>query len=161
VKWSDFQRAAPELAGFFERRLKETGICLLATLRADGWPRISPSEAYIVEAEVMLGMMWQSYKARDLMRDPRITVATPQCDIDGKPGDLKLYGSVAEVADATLRKRHADIEEAATHWRPTEPYHLYSLEIQRAGFISFGEQRKLARWTQERGLEQLRHPEDA
>jgi hypothetical protein len=161
MNWASFSASAPELAAVFERAMSETGICLLGTIRGDGWPRISPNEVYLVQGELMLGMMWQSMKARDLARDSRITVATPQCDKDAKGGDLKLYGRVIEVSDAALRKAHADIQEAAINWRPTEPYHLFRLEIESAGFISFGEDRKLLRWTANGGVESLKHPEDS
>lgn len=160
MNWAAFQESAPELASFYLRRLEETGICLLGTIRSDGWPRISPIEAYIVEGELMLGMMWQSYKARDLLRDPRITVATPQCDKEPKDGDLKLYGTAHDVSDARLRQAHADVQEAAIQWRPTEPYHLFRVEIERAGFISFGQSHALLRWTPTTGLERLKHPDD-
>jgi hypothetical protein len=161
MNWASFKESAPEMAAVFERAMADTGICLLGTIRGDGWPRISPNEVYIVEGELMLGMMWQSTKARDLSRDPRITVATPQCDKDAKGGDLKLYGRAVDVNDAGLRKAHADVQEAAIDWRPTEPYHLYRLEIESAGFISFGEDHKLLRWTPKRGVENLKHPEDS
>jgi hypothetical protein len=55
---------------------------LLGTIRADGWARISPCEAYLVDGDLMLGMMWRSRKALDLLRDPRLTIVTPQADRD-------------------------------------------------------------------------------
>ena len=161
MNYTAFKASAPELAAILEQRLRETGICLLGTIRFDGWPRISPIEAYIVGGELTLGMMWQSTKARDLLRDPRITVATAQCDKDGKDGDLKLYGHVIEVADPDMRNAHADVQEALIQWRPTEPYHLFKVDIQSAGYISFGNDRRLLRWTPARGVERLTHPEPA
>lgn len=107
----------------------------------------------------MLGMMWRSKKALDLMRDPRITVATTQDDREAKYGDLKLYGFAIAVADPARRDAHADVQEAAIDWRPSEPYHLFSLDVQRAGYISFGEDRRMLRWSATEGLEELRHPD--
>ena len=49
MRWGEFAAAAPALASFLRERLSATGILLLGTLRADGWPRISPCEAYLVE----------------------------------------------------------------------------------------------------------------
>jgi len=57
MRWGEFEAAAPELASFLRERLTATGILLLGTLRADGWPRISPCEAYLVDGEMLLGMM--------------------------------------------------------------------------------------------------------
>ena len=141
--------------------MEDPGIVLLATLRADGWPRISPCEAYVVEGELMLGMMWQSWKARDLIRDPRVTLATPQTEREPSHGDLKLYGLAVEVHEPHRRRALEDVQEAAINWRPKEPYHVFSIDILRAGFITFGKQHRLMRWSTESGLEVLRHPDDA
>ena len=61
-----------------DERIQATGILLLGTIRADGRPRISPCEPYVVDGELLLGMMWQSKKALDLLRDRRLTLATPR-----------------------------------------------------------------------------------
>jgi hypothetical protein len=107
----------------------------------------------------MLGMMWQSKKALDLIRDPRITIATAQTDREPQFGDLKLYGAVTDVPDPGRRKAYADALDRAIGWRPPEPYHLFSVDVQSAGFISFGKQPRLLRWTQETGIETMRHPD--
>jgi len=99
--------------------------------------------------------MWQTLKARDLSRDPPITVVTSQADRWVADGDLKLYGFAVE-ADSARRRAYAAAQEAP----PRDPYHLFSLDVRCAGFISFGEKRQLWRWTQEGGLERLRHPGD-
>jgi hypothetical protein len=158
--WSRFRKEAPELAQYFEQRLEETRICLIGTLRASGWPRISPTEATVVDGELMLSMMWRSYKALDLLRDARITLMTPQCDKDAKQGDLKLYGRALPVSEAPLRNAHADALEAAIHWRPVEPYHLFRIDLEEAGYITFAKDRRLLRWSASGGkLERLPHPD--
>ena len=160
MKWSDFAAGAPELATFAEQRLRDTGILILGTNRADGWPRISPCEAYIVGGELMLGMMWRSRKAQDLLRDPRISLATPQIRHDAPFGDLKLYGTATEIAERERKKALEDAQFAVIGWRPSEPYHAFAVGIERAGFISFGkEDRRMLRWSQSSGLEVLRHPD--
>ena len=42
--WTQFADEAPEIAEMAERRLAATGLFMLATLRHDGFPRISPVE---------------------------------------------------------------------------------------------------------------------
>lgn len=160
MNWHAFRVEAPQLAELFEERLTATGICLVGTIRADGWPRISPNEASIMDGELMLEMMWQSLKARDLARDPRITVVTPQADHQATHGDLKLYGLAVEVSEPACRHAYAAAQEAATGARPTKLHHLFTLDVQRAGFISFGAKRQLLRWTPDGGIERLRHPGD-
>src|SRR5207302_10514377 len=73
MNWAEFSAAAPELAEFGRERIESTRMVTLGTIRGDGWPRVSPCEAYIVERDLLLGMMWRSKKALDLLRDPRST----------------------------------------------------------------------------------------
>jgi hypothetical protein len=159
MNWADFAAAAPELAAFGLEGFGEQNLCLLGTIRTDGWPRISPCEVYLVDDQLMLGMMPGSTKVRDLMRDPRITVMTPQCDREARHGDVKLYGRVVEVTDPDARERYGQTIFAAIGWRPDEPYPLYAVDIEAAGYVSFGERRQLLRWTPIPGVERLRHPD--
>jgi hypothetical protein len=134
---------------------------LLGTIRADGWPRISPCEAFVVDGDLMLGMMWRSKKALDLLRDGRITIATPQSDREPVHGDLKLYGKVVDVPETERRQAYADTLQSAISWRPPEPYHLFAADVERAGFISFGKAPRLLRWSAASGIEVMRHPDAA
>ena len=160
MKWQDFAEAAPELAALGREAFDEQHLCILGTLRRDGWPRISPCEVYFVDTEMMLGMMPGSRKALDLQRDPRITVVTPQADRIPKRGDFKIYGHATEIFDKPTRDRLADAQEAAIDWRPTDPFHVFSVHILSASYISFGDDHRAMRWTPEQGLEKLRHPDD-
>jgi hypothetical protein len=160
MNWDEFAGKAPELAALGLERFEQTGVCLIGTLRKDGSPRISPIEPFIVRGELMLGMMWQSRKALDLVRDPRIVVHTAVSSRDGGQGDFKLYGRVHDVADAELREAYGDTLLAKIDWRPEEPYHLFAVDIQRAGFIAFGEGQRAMRWTPGGGQERITHPDD-
>ncbi len=160
MRWWEIEASAPELAALAVERFARTGVAMLGTLRGDGSPRISPCEVYAVDGELCLGMMWRSRKALDLLRDPRIVVHSATCSRAGDEGDVKLYGVAVEVGDPVLRERYADTLERAIDWRPPEPFHLFALDVRRAGFISFGEARRALRWTPERGLEAIRHPDD-
>jgi Pyridoxamine 5'-phosphate oxidase len=153
--------AAPELARVADERIDSTGILLLGTIRADGRPRISPCEPYVVDGELLLGMMWQSRKALDLLRDPRLTLATPQASREAVGGDLKLYGTAAGVEDEGRRTAYGDATQARIGWRPAGPFHLFEVDIESAGFISFGSDRRLLRWASGSGVEVLRHPDQA
>ena len=160
MNWAAFTASAPELAELGLAGFREQNLCLLGTLRADGWPRISPCEVYIVDGELMLGMMPRSTKVRDLQRDPRLTVMTPQCEREAKRGDFKLYGRVVEVTDPGARAHYGETIFAAIGWRPEEPYPLYAVDIDSAAYLSFGEGRRLLRWSPDAGVEHLRHPDD-
>jgi len=160
MKWRDFAEAAPELAALGREAFEEQHLCMLGTLRRDGWPRISPCEVYIVDTELMLGMMPDSRKALDLRRDPRITVVNGQANRIPKRGDFKLYGRATEIFDKPTRDRLGDAQEAAIDWRPTDPFHVFSVDILSAAYISFGKEHRVLRWSPERGLERMRHPDD-
>jgi hypothetical protein len=148
VNWTEFSASAPQLAARGEKLLRASGLCLIGTIRADGWPRISPCEVILEEGELMLGMMWMSRKALDLRRDPRLAVHTPQCDREAGDGDFKLYGRAREIPD-----------DGTGPTRP-RPSHLFAVDIERAAFISFGEGRTAMRWDQREGLAQIRHPNE-
>ena len=107
--WQDFAVAAPRIAAIFERRHRATGnLCMLATLRADGYPRISPMEPRIFEGELWLVGMPHTTKFADLARDPRFSLHTATVDTQVGDGDAKLWGTVRDVPDTSLQRRWAE-----------------------------------------------------
>ena len=160
MNWHDFTIAAPELAALGRQAFDEQHLAILGTLRANGWPRVSPCEIYVVGDDLLLGMMPDSRKALDLRRDPRITIVNGQAERIPRLGDFKLYGRATEVFDKPTRDALADAQEAAIDWRPTDPFHVFSVGVLSASYISFGEGARVLRWSAERGQERLPHPED-
>jgi hypothetical protein len=160
MRWDEFAGAAPELAGLGKSLLERSGLCFVATLRPNGWPRISPCEPFIVDGELMLGMMWQSRKALDLLRDPRLTLHNAHADRAGTEGDFKLYGRAVDVTDPALRERYAETLEQKIAWRPQEPYHLFAVDVDHAAHITFGDDRRVLRWNSGQGLTAVPHPAD-
>jgi hypothetical protein len=77
---------------------------MLGTLRRNGWPRISPCELDLVGDELLLGMRWQSPKARDLLRDDRCVLHNCTSHRDGTEGDFKLYGRARDEQDPALHE---------------------------------------------------------
>ena len=88
MNWDDFRRIDPKLAELGEERFDRTGLVLVATLRKDGWPRISPVEPLITDGRLYLGMMWQSRKALDLLRDLRCTIHNTISNKNGTEGEF-------------------------------------------------------------------------
>jgi hypothetical protein len=153
MRWSAFAEAAPELAKLGEERLRARELCLVGTLRRNGFPRISPVEPDFVDGDLMLGMMWRSPKALDLLRDPRCVVHSVVSDRMGTEGDFKLYARAVDVATPDRRAAYRATIKARIDWEPTEPnYHLLALDIDSAGFVVFGEGRYGLAWDPERGL---------
>ena len=136
MNWGEFKDEAPELAALGEERFDRTGLVLVGTLRKNGWPRISPVEPLIVDGNLYLGMMWQSRKALDLLRDPRCTVHTTVSSRDGDEGEFKLYGQAVDVQDAAARRRYCQALSEKIDRAPGEEddFHLFSVDIESAAF---------------------------
>ncbi len=104
ARWSDVEREQPEFAArvraAFEARKHKT----IATLRADGSPRISGIEADFQDGDLTFGSMSGSRKGADLVRDPRFalhsaTVDPPEDDPTGWPGEAKVAGRAVVAGD--------------------------------------------------------------
>jgi hypothetical protein len=97
VSWSEIEKAEPEFAAkvrsIFDARKHKT----IATLRADGSPRISGIEAEFAGGELTFGSMPGARKGADLHRDPRFALHSPTTDPPdddpaGWPGEAKIAG---------------------------------------------------------------------
>jgi len=161
MRWDEFSAACPELARLGEERLRARELCLVGTLRRNGWPRISPVEPDFAAGELMLGMMWRSPKALDLLRDPRLVVHSVVSSRMGTDGDFKLYGRAVDVREPERRAAYRAAIKARIDWEPAEPnYHLFAVDIDSAGFIVFGEERYGLAWDPGRGLRRWPLSED-
>ena len=162
MRWDEFARACPELAALGEERLRGRELCLVGTLRRTGYPRISPVEPEFVDGELMLGMMWRSPKALDLLRDPRCVIHSVVSDRMGTEGDFKLYGRAVDVQDPERRARYRATVKARIDWEPTEPtFHCFAIDIESAGFVVFGAGRYGLAWDPDSGLRRWTIPDDA
>jgi nitroimidazol reductase NimA-like FMN-containing flavoprotein (pyridoxamine 5'-phosphate oxidase superfamily) len=108
VTWDEFAYDAPRIADVFVRRHAATGnLCLLATLRSDGYPRISPLEPRIIDGQLVIVGMPNTTKFRDLGRDPRFCLHTATVDSYVSEGDAKLWGDARNLQDDDLHQRFA------------------------------------------------------
>ena len=153
MRWDEFAAACPELAGLGEERLRGRELCLIGTLRRNGYPRISPCEPDFVDGELMLGMMWRSPKALDLRRDARCVVHSVLSSRSGEEGDFKLYGRAIEVHAPERRAAYRATIKARLDWEPEEPrFHVFAIDVESAGFVIFGEERYGLAWDPAGGL---------
>lgn len=102
--WSEVERAEPDFArrvrSLFDAHRHKT----IATVRADGAPRISGIEASFEGGELTFGSMPDARKGADLRRDPRFALHSATVDpVEGAeadwPGEAKISGR-AIAADA-------------------------------------------------------------
>jgi hypothetical protein len=102
ASWREVEAQAPELAAraraIFDAHKHKT----MATLRRDGSPRISGTEADFSDGDLWFGSMPGAVKARDLQRDGRFAVHSGSVDPPAWRGDAKLAGRVEEVTDQDL-----------------------------------------------------------
>ena len=124
--WQDFAQAAPELATFGETRLK-SGPAFLATVRADGLPRVHPVTPIIGEGHLMLFMEPTSPKGQDLQRGSGYAMHCWVKDDSGGDGEFRLTGYATLTNDPVLR-------ELATRYgyKPKEHYILFELSVDSA-----------------------------
>jgi Pyridoxamine 5'-phosphate oxidase len=95
--WKAFEQAEPTFAERVRRSFDAGRHKTIATLRADGSPRISGIECEFVDGDLRFGSMTGARKGADLRRDPRFALHGPTIDPEeGKegewPGDAKIAG---------------------------------------------------------------------
>jgi hypothetical protein len=134
VTWADLEREAPDLAAIARDEFARSGMALVGTLRRDGSPRISNVEPVVADGELYLGMMWQSRKAVDLMRDPRLVVRNAVCTNRGDEVELIISGRAVPREDGTGRERYLASSDASWGKRP---FHLFTVEIESAALIRY------------------------
>lgn len=129
TRWQDFEQAAPEFArrvqALFDAHRHKT----IATLRADGSPRISGIETVFEDGELTFGSMPNTRKSADLRRDPRFALHSATVDpVEGAeaqwPGEAKIAGRAVAAGPLTDGpdgdRFFADISEVAhTHLNET------------------------------------------
>lgn len=146
--WAEFAAVPPELAQRGRQRIEAHELILLGTIKMDGSPRISPVEPDFVEGELMMGMMWQSTKARDLLCDPRCVVHSVVSDRKGTEGEFKINGRAWPVTDPELIERYCQTLEKRIEWRPDGDFHLFAIDIHRVWWFKYqDEQRLQEHWT--------------
>ncbi|HEX5090427.1 MAG TPA: pyridoxamine 5'-phosphate oxidase family protein [Nocardioides sp.] len=104
TSWRDVEQSAPELAervrGLFDAHRHKT----IATLRADGSPRICGIECAFENGELVFGSMPGARKGADLRRDGRFALHSATVDpVDGQeadwPGEAKIAGRAYAVGE--------------------------------------------------------------
>lgn len=113
--WADFERTEAELAERVRALFAGHRHKTIATLRADGSPRISGIEALIKDGELTFGSMPNARKGADLRRDPRFALHSATIDpVEGSeadwPGEAKISGRA--IAAATTEDQAGDLFRA-------------------------------------------------
>ncbi|MBO0867557.1 MAG: pyridoxamine 5'-phosphate oxidase family protein [Micromonosporaceae bacterium] len=97
TSWQDVEQAEPEFAARVRSLFDAGRHKTIATLRADGSPRISGIECEFADGQLRFGSMPGARKGADLRRDPRFALHGPTFHPEqGKegqwPGEAKIAG---------------------------------------------------------------------
>src|ERR1700676_5048928 len=100
--WKEVEEAEPEFAARVRALFDAGRHKTIATLRADGSPRISGIECEFTDEDLRFGSMSGARKGVDLKRDPRFAVHGPTFHpAEGKegdwPGEAKVAGRAIPV----------------------------------------------------------------
>ncbi len=131
--WSDFAAAEPTLAAGIRALLQQygPGLAYLATVRADGGPRVHPVSPVITD-EGLYCFIVDSPKRRDLERDGRYALHSfpPEENDD----EAVLTGHAARVRDPRVIARLAQ----ALHASPNIDWRLFELTVESATLRTHG-----------------------
>ncbi len=97
--WHAFALDSPEFAAIAEAAFDAHLHHVLATVRADGSPRVSGTEVHVVSGQLWLGMMPGSAKLADVARDSRIALHAAPIDTALLVGDIKVSGNAMTADD--------------------------------------------------------------
>lgn len=124
--WQNFANDAPELAAFGEQRFKAAP-AYLATVRANGMPRVHPVTPIIAEGHLLLFMEPTSPKGHDLQRGSGYALHCGVADDEGGGGEFCVTGHAALTDDPLMR------DLASRYgYQPKADYILFELSVESA-----------------------------
>ena len=149
ASWAEFELAEAEMAWRVRSRLESHRHVVMATLHADGAPRLSGMEAPVRSGHLWLAMSPESVKVADLLSDPRFALHSAP-DAEHLPeGDARIEG-VAVEADAAQTAEF--VAEHRHHIENPSKMALFTAMILRAVLVRVCDDRLLIEsWTPEAG----------
>ncbi len=137
--WDEFARAEPEIAAKGIELLDQRGDGegLLATVAADGTPRIHPLNVGVRDGRLLVFVQGHSAKARDLESNPHYAL---HAHVDPeRPHEFLVRGQARRVTDATVRRAAAD----DWYFSVSDSYPLYELLVDH---VLLGERESSTDW---------------
>jgi general stress protein 26 len=121
--WNEFTQAAPEIAAVGEHLLEKHHLAYLATVRADGAPRVHPVSPFIIEGRLYVATPPSSPKARDQLRDGRYVLHMLPGENDD---EFRIRGHARSV---TADRERALLRERGSHFLKEDDYYFeYDIE---------------------------------
>jgi len=147
--WSAIEQAEPEFARRAQQLFDAGRHKTIATLRADGSPRVSGIEAEFADGDLRFGSMTGARKLADLTRDPRFALHGPTFHPEeGKEGD---WSGEAKIAGRAIPAGPAATDEAGD--APDGEMFVADIsEVVITGLDAAATKLVVQSWTAERGL---------
>ena len=152
ASFADVVREEPELAERVRAAFDAHAHKVLATLRADGSPRVSGIEMHFVGGEPWLAGMPASVKFDDLRRDPRFALHSGSAEGDAFRGDAKLSGRAVQVT--AHAERAAFARDAGISMKPSD-FELFRVELDQVVLVALNDERTalvISSWRPGKGL---------
>ena len=134
ARWGEFETAAPELAAFGVGLLRKSP-AYMATVRANGSPRVHPVSPIFGDGRLFVFMEPTSPKAADLRRGSWYGLHNGVPDTFGSGGEFSVNGRAMSVDDPVLRA----VAETASGYEPPERYVLFELSVAEARCNGYGD----------------------
>jgi len=150
--WNTVHQAEPEFASRVQRLFDAGRHKTIATLRADGSPRISGIECEFAGGDLRFGSMTAARKGTDLKRDPRFALHGPtfhpETGKEGEwPGEAKIAGRAIPAGSITT--------DGAGEQPDGEMFVADITEVVITGLNSDATKLVVESWTPERGLSRV------
>jgi hypothetical protein len=152
ASFADVESEQPEFAARVRAAFDAHGHKFLATLRADGSPRISGIEMNFVAGEPWLAGMPGSMKFADLRRDPRFALHSGSSEPADFQADAKLSGRAIEVTDPGERGTFAAAAGVAGQHMSFE---LFRVELDQVVLTALNDEKNglvISSWRPGKGL---------
>jgi hypothetical protein len=151
--FSDVESEQPAFAARVRAAFDAHRHKVLATLRADGAPRVSGIEAAFAAGDLWLGGMPRSVKFADLRRDPRLALHSGSDEPDSFTADAKVSGRAVEIARGPGRAAFAE----ATGNAVDGDYELFRVDLEQVVLTAVaGDALEITSWRPGRGLTTVR-----
>jgi hypothetical protein len=144
-RWADVEAQAGEFAAEVRKLLDGRRHKTLATLRADGSPRVTGIETVFWNGDLIVGSMPGSRKADDLRRDARLALHCVAPDPGGDdpsawPGDIAICGSAVPLTDPAQIRMLVDAASGVDVDTATEtpPSDFFCIDISRVTWVRIG-----------------------
>jgi hypothetical protein len=149
------EQADPEFARRVQTLFDAGRHKTIATLRADGSPRISGIECEFVDGDLRFGSMTAARKGADLRRDPRFALHGPTFHpVEGKeaewPGEAKISGRAIAAGPVPTNPDHPDEKQPEG-----EMFIADIFEVVITGLNAAATKLVVESWTPERGLQRI------